>query len=166
MPTWTYLPQTKSYRFKPVSRYHDFGNLEIRRIKRRDYWSLFYTMWFFLFITFTMKMGQISAFALGGRKPYSGLKVMLPEIRNTIYLIHHNNYLKIWIDRFGNIVINDNTIKNNYQLFNVLQEFNNNHAPAPVLYIDVEVKMEIVNEVILNIKKSGYKEIIFASNLY
>jgi len=57
MAIWTRLPQTNSYYFYPTSKYHQYGRLWIRRIKRKDYWNLAYTMWLFIFLTFVAKIG-------------------------------------------------------------------------------------------------------------
>jgi biopolymer transport protein ExbD len=160
--SWIYLP--KSFvAYRREKSYHIYVDKHwIQRVsRRRDYWKLVYTFWLFVFLNFFVEMGKISLFSLGGQDRYFGLKVDLPEAFYANKL-SGKRYIKIWVDRFNNIVINDQTIKKEVEIYEKLNEQNLIDPKAiPMIIADKECRTKIIERIVMMIKYTGYRKIIF-----
>ena len=160
--SWIYLPKTL-HQFRQEK--HNVSIFEKRLISRkqrkRDYWSLFYTLWLFVFLIFAVRTATITL-AVVGAKYTKGLLVSLPEIDDAEYIKGHNDKIDIYIDRFNNIVIDSQTMKNWQNIYDTLNHmFYANANGIPVIIADKECSAKYIELIIMSLRYTGFKKVVF-----
>ena len=160
--SWIYLPKTL-HQFRQEK--HNVSIFEKRLIsrkqRRREYWSLFYTLWLFVFLIFAVRIGTITL-AVVGAKYSKGLRVILPEIDDADYITNLDDRIDIYIDRFKYTVINNKTMKNWQNLYDILNNlYYKNPNGIPVIIADKDCEAKYIELIIMSLRYTGFQKVIF-----
>lgn len=123
-----YFPKSRSQFYRTNPYYHTFGKLWVRKYKRKNYWNLFYALWFWIFLEFAVKIGSIGPMIFTDLKNLRiiqlSAQIKLPGAHNAEKLYSIRHFIFITIDDKGNYELDGKPIK-----FGRLQQiFNNNET--------------------------------------
>ncbi len=143
-------------------RFHQFGDLGKRRIKRLDYWNLAYALWFWMFLEFAAKIGFVSIAPFGDLGSYYAVKysegIDVPKAENVDRLPTTRHVIFVSLDCQGNLKMDDA-----YCTLNILKTHIAYLSPVTVvcLIVDKNVEMEKVNKILSAIRESGPRHVNF-----
>ncbi|GEM_PF-5550410 len=166
---WYYLPKNLSQvrRSKLSGLSSANRHWRQRRFTLEEFWKVAYAMWFFIFLTFAVKIGEIGLFILGPANKGEVLKLTYPTCYTAERILGKKYHLNIWIDSDGHIGINERffrtkTSEDFTRLTDFLQrKLTNRGKDFVVMNVDQSASMENVLKMITRLQKLGVKKIYF-----
>ncbi len=137
-----------------------------RLFKRSINQHLIYTLFFWFFLLFSLRVGSIAFFGMvPGKGPkYGGLSIRLPNIdQYHVFSGKSKRTIFIWIDRNNEIAINNNNFGIIDLKYILMSKYSNRGYRRAVFRIDQETKMEVFNKLIVILRKIGINKFIFVT---
>lgn len=137
-----------------------------RLFRRSKNLILYQTLLFWVLMLFSLRIGSICFFSLASAgRSYYGLKLSLPKaVMNKRFVITDDkNTIRIWLDRSEIMVINSDLVKI-CDFKNALLKYDQQYKYKKVFFhADKECTMGLITPIIMELRKSGYNEIIFVT---
>jgi biopolymer transport protein ExbD len=115
---------------------------------------------------FSLRIGSVCFFSLApAGRSYQAIKVAPPQaVMNKRFVVTDDkNTIRIWLDRSKRIVI-DSSLVNVYNFENALLKYDqHNRYKKAFFHADKECTMVLITPIIMELRKSGYNEIIFVT---
>ena len=121
-------------------------------------------MWILFAMSIAGRLGMVIDQLIISVPKYAGLKVSLPETVNCEPLKNQKSHMKIWVDRFNNMVIFDKSIRDLSTLQELISdETKESQKIIPLLVIDERADAIMVNRIIIELQYLGFNNIYFQS---
>ena len=169
------------YFFKSFSYKHRYQNKvvsinftkykSVRRYRLNFLFALTSFIWFYWFINFALRVATIPNFVFGNFHGYNIARqssgITIPKTQNHKPITGSGRHLiNISIDKYGKIVINGDHLNLDEVGDVLLRKRYNDPNGIPFLIIDRDCKMEFVNKILYELRKSYFFKVYFFTNEY
>ncbi len=169
---WYYLPKNLSQarRSKLIGLPPSHRLWRQRRFTLSECWKIAYTMWFFIFLIFSIRIGQIGLFLLPPAIRSDVLKLSYPPSYLANRIPDKRHHVNIWIDNEGRMVVDRaivlNTTRGDIALYKHLlqKQISKKGKDFVVLNVDESASMENVLKMVTLLQTLGVKKIYFRTS--